>query len=77
MVISVLSLLFVVFLVVSRHTGGHEAEGVFTLCAILSFLVGVATMGPGIIGECAGRISREVRHRTRCVIRAVNEDLDA
>ena len=76
-VISLLSLLFVVFLFIRRLMVGPEAEGVFTLFAILYFLVGVGIMGLGIIGEYIGRIYKEVRRRPRFVVREVFEDLDA
>jgi undecaprenyl-phosphate 4-deoxy-4-formamido-L-arabinose transferase len=76
-VVSVLSLLFVVFLLIRRLIVGPEAEGVFTLFAILYFLVGVGIMGLGIIGEYIGRIYKEVRRRPRFVVRSVYEDLDA
>ena len=75
MVISVLSLLFVAFLVIRRLIVGPEAEGVFTLFAILYFLVGVGIMGLGIIGEYVGRIYKEVRRRPRFIIRALYEDI--
>jgi len=76
-VIAVLSLLFVVFLLIRRLIVGPEAEGVFTLFAILYFLVGIAIMGLGIIGEYIGRIYKEVRRRPRFVVRAIHEDLNA
>jgi undecaprenyl-phosphate 4-deoxy-4-formamido-L-arabinose transferase len=73
MVVSVLSTLFVVFLFIRRLVVGPEAEGVFTLFAILYFLVGVGIMGLGIIGEYIGRIYKEVRRRPRFVIRKIYE----
>jgi undecaprenyl-phosphate 4-deoxy-4-formamido-L-arabinose transferase len=76
-VVAILSLFFVVFLLVRRLIVGPEAEGLFTLFAILYFLVGIAIMGLGIIGEYIGRIYKEVRRRPRFVVRAVYEDLDA
>src|SRR5512143_2550608 len=76
-VISLLSLLFFLFLFIRRLVVGLAAEGVFTLFAILSFLVGVRIMGLGIIGEYIGRIYKEVRRRPRFVVREVFEDLDA
>ena len=51
MVISAGSLLFVIFLFIRRLIVGPEAEGVFTLFAILYFLVGVCIMGLWLIGE--------------------------
>jgi undecaprenyl-phosphate 4-deoxy-4-formamido-L-arabinose transferase len=73
MVVSVLSLLFVIFLFIRRLMIGPEAEGLFTLFAILYFLVGVGIMGLGVIGEYIGRIYQEVRRRPRFVIRKIYE----
>jgi len=76
MSVSVLSLLFVVYLFIRRLIIGPEAEGVFTLFAILYLLMGIGIMGLGIIGEYIGRIYKEVRHRPRFVIREVYEKLN-
>ncbi len=73
LIVSGLSLLFVVYLFIRRLMIGPEAEGLFTLFAILYFLVGVGIMGLGIIGEYIGRIYKEVRRRPRFVIRKVYE----
>jgi undecaprenyl-phosphate 4-deoxy-4-formamido-L-arabinose transferase len=73
MVVSVFSTLFVIFLFIRRLVVGPEAEGVFTLFAILYFLVGVGIMGLGIIGEYIGRIYKEVRRRPRFIIRKIYE----
>ena len=70
------SLLFVIFLFIRRLIIGPEAEGLFTLFAILYFLVGVGIMGLGVIGEYVGRIYQEVRRRPRFMIRDVYEQLD-
>jgi undecaprenyl-phosphate 4-deoxy-4-formamido-L-arabinose transferase len=75
-VISIISLLFVIYLFIRRLVIGPEAEGVFTLFAILYFLVGVGILGLGIIGEYIGRIYKEVRRRPRFVVREVYEDID-
>src|SRR5512143_2221490 len=72
--VSVLATIFVIYLFIRRLVVGPEAEGVFTLFAILYFLVGVGSMGLGIIGEYIGRIYKEVRRRPRYVIREVYED---
>lgn len=77
MLVSALSLLFVVYLFIRRMVVGPEAEGVFTLFAILYFLAGIGILGLGIIGEYIGRIYKEVRRRPRFVIREIYEDLDA
>jgi len=71
MLVAAGSLLFVVFLFIRRLLVGPEAEGLFTLFAILYFLVGVAILGLGMIGEYVGRIYQEVRRRPRFVVRAV------
>jgi undecaprenyl-phosphate 4-deoxy-4-formamido-L-arabinose transferase len=76
MVIAAGSLLFVVYLFIRRLIIGPEAEGVFTLFAILYFLVGVGILGLGVIGEYVGRIYQEVRRRPRFMIREVYEQLD-
>ena len=73
MIVSVFSTLFVIFLFIRRLVVGPEAEGVFTLFAILYFLVGVGIMGLGIIGEYIGRIYKEVRRRPRFIIRKIYE----
>jgi undecaprenyl-phosphate 4-deoxy-4-formamido-L-arabinose transferase len=76
MLIAAGSLLFVIFLFIRRLIIGPEAEGVFTLFAILYFLVGVGIMGLGVIGEYVGRIYQEVRRRPRFMIRDIYEQLD-
>lgn len=73
MLVSAGSLLFVAYLFIRRLIVGPEAEGVFTLFAILYFLVGVGILGLGIIGEYVGRIYQEVRRRPRFVIREIIE----
>ncbi|GJL83792.1 MAG: UDP-4-amino-4-deoxy-L-arabinose-oxoglutarate aminotransferase [marine bacterium B5-7] len=67
------SLLFVVYLFIRRLIIGPEAEGVFTLFAILYLLIGIGIFCLGVIGEYIGRIYQEVRHRPRFVIREVIE----
>ncbi len=74
MIVSVFSILFVIFLFIRRIVVGPEAEGVFTLFAILYFLVGIGIMGLGIIGEYIGRIYKEVRRRPRFIIREIHEE---
>jgi undecaprenyl-phosphate 4-deoxy-4-formamido-L-arabinose transferase len=74
--VSILSGLFVVFLVVRRLIIGPEAEGLFTLFAIAFFLIGIALFGIGLLGEYVGRIYQEVRHRPRYLIQAILEQDD-
>jgi len=69
--VSFLSILFVIYLFIRRLIIGPEAEGLFTLFAILFFLIGVLLMGLGIVGEYIGRIYKEVRRRPRFVIKKI------
>jgi undecaprenyl-phosphate 4-deoxy-4-formamido-L-arabinose transferase len=72
-VISLLSLGFVLFLAIRRLVVGPEAEGVFTLFGIAFFLIGVTLFGIGLLGEYVGRIYEQVRQRPRYVIRTILE----
>ncbi len=71
--ISFFSFIFVVYLGLRRLIIGPEVEGVFTLFAILFFLLGIVLLGLGVVGEYIGRIYQEVRKRPRFVIRNVLE----
>jgi len=68
-IISFFSIIFVIYMFLRRIFVGPEVGGVFTLFAILFFLVGVLLMGLGIMGEYIGRIYQEVRKRPRYAIR--------
>lgn len=68
MAVSFASTAFVLYLAIRRLWIGPEAEGVFTLFAILFLLMGVLLMGLGIVGEYIGRIYQEVRGRPRFII---------
>ena len=71
--ISLISLAFVVFLAVRRLIVGPEAEGLFTLFGIAFFLIGITLFGIGLLGEYVGRIYEQVRERPRYVIQATLE----
>jgi len=73
LVISLCSFAFVIFLFARRLIVGPEVEGVFTLFAIMFFLLGIVLFGLGIVGEYVGRIYQEVRKRPRFVVRSVLE----
>ncbi len=73
MVCSAGSFLLVLYMAFRRIFLGAEAEGVFTLFAILFFLVSVTMLGLGIIGEYVGRIYKEIRHRPRYMVKEVLE----
>lgn len=72
--IAALSFLFVVFLVIRRLIVGPEAEGVFTLFAIVFLLIGIVLFGIGLLGEYVGRIYMQVRDRPKFLIAAVVEE---
>ena len=70
-VIAVLSLVFVAYLAIRRLIVGPEAEGLFTLFGIAFFLIGIALLGLGVVGEYVGRIYEQVRQRPRYTVAAV------
>src|SRR3990167_6108385 len=74
MLVSLLSFVFVVFLFLRRIIVGPEVEGVFTLFAIVFFLIGMVLLGLGVMGEYVGRIYQEVRKRPRFVVKRVLEE---
>ncbi len=67
------SFLLVLYMIARRIIIGPEVDGVFTLFAILFFLVSVTMLGLGIIGEYVGRIYKEVRHRPRYMVKEILE----
>ncbi len=73
MVLSLLSGLFVVYLVLRRLIIGPEAEGLFTLFAITFFLISILLFGIGLLGEYVGRIYQQVRERPRFLVEAILE----
>jgi undecaprenyl-phosphate 4-deoxy-4-formamido-L-arabinose transferase len=77
MAISLLSLVFVVFMFVRRLVVGPEVEGVFTLFAIVFFMIGILLFAVGILGEYVGRIYIHVRARPRYLVRTVLEQSNA
>lgn len=71
LVVAAVGTAFGVFLLVRRLMIGPEAEGLFTLFAILFGFIGIQIFALGIIGEYVGRIYNEVRKRPRFVIKDV------
>jgi len=61
----------VIFLALRRLIVGPEVEGVFTLFAIVFFLIGILLFGIGLLGEYVGRIYVQARGRPRYLVRAV------
>ncbi len=76
MAVSAFSGLFFVFLVIRRLIIGPEAEGLFTLFALVFFMIGITLFGIGLLGEYVGRIYQQVRHRPRYLVEAVLEKQD-
>lgn len=71
MLMSLISAALVLVLVLRRLFLGAEAEGVFTLFAIVFFFMGVILFGIGLLGEYVGRIFQQVRARPRYVVQAI------
>jgi len=71
MIISGISLLLFLYLIYDRIVHGPDVQGVFTLFAIVFFLLGLALFGIGLIGEYVGRTYEQVRGRPRYLIAAV------
>jgi undecaprenyl-phosphate 4-deoxy-4-formamido-L-arabinose transferase len=75
MLTSIMNAILVGVLLYRRFAYGPEAEGLFTLFAILFFLISVAITGIGLIGEYVGRTYQAVQQRPRYIIREILEDL--
>ena len=67
------SFLLVLVLAYRRLFLGAEAEGIFTLFGILFFLLSVAKIGIGLIGEYVGRTYQVVRTRQRYHVKEMLE----
>jgi len=76
MCVSLFSGVLVVVLLVRRFMIGPEVGGVFTLFAIMYFLIGIVLMSLGIVGEYIGRIYQDGRKRPPYVIRETIESSD-
>jgi len=74
-IVSMFSTVFVVYLFGRRLLIGPEADGLFTLFAILFLLVGIVLMGLGILGEYIGRIYMEIRRHPRFIVRDAREGI--
>jgi undecaprenyl-phosphate 4-deoxy-4-formamido-L-arabinose transferase len=75
--VSMLSLLFVIYLAYRRLFYGPEVEGVFTLFGITIFLMGLLLFAVGMLGEYIGRINGLVRKRKRFRVASVLEASDS
>jgi undecaprenyl-phosphate 4-deoxy-4-formamido-L-arabinose transferase len=73
--IFLLDAIFAVILMGHRLIYGPQQEGaLWTLFAVLFFLVGLIFLALGLIGEYIGRIYIEVRRRPNYIVRAVHGD---
>ncbi len=68
------SFLLVLYLLARRIFIGPEAEGLFTLFAILFFMVSVAIVGIGLIGEYVGRTYQIIQKRPRYILKMIYEE---
>jgi undecaprenyl-phosphate 4-deoxy-4-formamido-L-arabinose transferase len=75
MALSGASGMLVLVLLARRLLLGAEAQGTFTLFALLFFLMGVILFGIGLLGEYIGRIYQQVRARPRYVVRTILEEI--
>jgi dolichol-phosphate mannosyltransferase len=71
LVVSALSLAFVVFVVANGLLGRYTVPGFATLASIISFLLGLVICMLGVIGEYVWRIFDEVSRRPEAVIEEV------
>ena len=72
--LALVSAVLFVLLVARRLIYGPEAEGLFTLFALVFFLLGIILFGIGLLGEYVGRIYVQVRERPRYIIANVLEE---
>lgn len=70
-IVACFSFLLFIYIMIERLIHGPDQGGVFTLFAILYFLIGILLMGLGIVGEYIGRIYEEVRRRPRYIIKNI------
>ncbi len=69
MLVSLFSLVYMLYLVVARLMGDTTIEGWVSTVAIVLFLGGIQLLSLGIIGEYIGRIFDEVKQRPQYVVR--------
>ena len=72
--IAIVSFAFVIYMFLRRLVIGPEVEGVFTLFALVFFLLGLCVFAIGLLGEYVGRIYNQVRERPRYLVRTVFEE---
>ena len=75
-IVAFFSFLLFLYIMIARFLHGPDMGGIFTLFAIMYFLVGILLMGLGIVGEYIGRIYEEVRRRPRYILKNVLERVE-
>ena len=71
-VISLISLVYALFLVISTLMHGIDVPGYASLIVAVLFLGGVQLIGIGILGEYIGRIFEESKRRPPYLVRRIN-----
>lgn len=69
--ISLVALLYAVYMVLDKLLFGNPVPGYPSLMAAILFLGGVQLIGIGILGEYVGRIYMEAKHRPRYVVQDI------
>ncbi|MDR0393105.1 MAG: glycosyltransferase [Puniceicoccales bacterium] len=70
------SFLLVLYILGRRLCIGPEAEGLFTLFAILFFMLSVVIVGIGLIGEYVGRTYQIIQKRPRYILKNIYQQSD-
>ncbi len=76
MLVSAASGALFLLLAARRLIIGPEEGGIFTLFALVFFVIGIALFGIGLLGEYIGRIYQQVHHRPRYLVEAILEKRD-
>jgi undecaprenyl-phosphate 4-deoxy-4-formamido-L-arabinose transferase len=71
--ISLFSFFLCFYMIIRRLIIGPEADGIFTLFAILFFFIGVCITGIGIVGEYVGRTYQAISGRPRYLVRQISK----
>ncbi|NIF22327.1 glycosyltransferase family 2 protein [Candidatus Pantoea multigeneris] len=69
--ISMLSLLYGVWIIISNLTWGNNVPGYSSLMVAILFLGGVQLIGIGVMGEYIGRIFMESKHRPKYILEEI------
>lgn len=70
--VSLMSMIYLVFVLVKYFVHGEDVQGYPTLVCLILFLGGVQLLALGIIGEYIGRIFNETKHRPPYIVESYN-----